>query len=351
MLQRKGHCTCNSTFMKTGVLLVNLGTPDSPSIKDVRKYLTEFLNDPYVIDIPLLRRFFLVNFIIVPFRAPKTAKLYKEIWTDKGSPLLMHGIDVKEKLQEELGENFIVELGMRYKHPDLKSALEKLKAENISKIIVVPMYPQYASSTTETTIEKIKKITDKWQSAPDIEFIKQFYEHPGFINAWVERVNAYDLDKYDHILFSFHGLPERHLKKGHGTGSCDEYNCTKEINENNQYCYKATCYETARMIAAQLNIAKEKCTICFQSRLGKDPWIQPYSDKVIIEKARSGIKKMLVLSPAFVADCLETVYEIGIEYAELFKENGGEELQLVECLNSHPSWIAALKEIVLDASH
>ena len=147
--------------MKTGILLVNLGTPDSPSIRDVRKYLTEFLNDPYIIDIPLLKRFFLVNFIIVPFRAPKTTRLYKEIWTDKGSPILMHGIDVKEKLQEELGEDYIVELGMRYQHPDLKSALEKLKAENVSKIIVVPMYPQYASSTTGTTIEKIKKAF-KW---------------------------------------------------------------------------------------------------------------------------------------------------------------------------------------------
>lgn len=336
--------------MKTGVLLINLGTPDSPSTADVRKYLTEFLNDPRVIDISPLARLLLVNLIIVPFRAPKSAKLYKKIWTERGSPLLFHGVDVQKKLQESLGDNYIVEFGMRYQNPGVHLALERLEKQNVNKLIILPMYPQYASSSTGSTIEHVKKLMSKWEVVPDISIISQFYNNPDFINTIVEISKKYNLNDYEHFIFSFHGLPERQIKKADCSGTClASKSCCDQINDNNHHCYRATSFETARSIVKGLNIPKDKYTVSFQSRLGKDPWIKPYSDKVIEAKAKEGIKKMLVFSPAFVADCLETIYEIGVEYDELFKEHGGEKIQLVESLNSHPLWIETLKRMVIDS--
>lgn len=333
--------------MKTGVLLINLGTPDSPSTADVRKYLTEFLNDPRVIDIAPLSRMLLVNLIIVPFRASKSAKLYKEIWTERGSPLLFHGLDVQQKLQESLGDEYVVEFGMRYQSPSIKAALDRLEKQYVKKLIVIPMYPQYASSSTGSTIEHLQKQMGHWQAMPDINIISQFYDDPNFINTILEISKKYTLSEYEHFVFSFHGLPERQIKKADCSNTClASASCCDTINKNNHHCYRATSFATARAIAKGLNIPAEKYTISFQSRLGRDPWIKPYSDKVIEEKAKQGIKKMLVFSPAFVADCLETIYEIGTEYDHLFKEHGGEKIQLVESLNSHPMWIDALKKMV-----
>jgi len=337
---------------KTGVLLVNLGTPDSPSVKDVRRYLFEFLNDPRVIDLPAALRLFLVNVIIVPFRAPKSAKIYNDLWNSlpgnkQGSPILIYGLSVKEKLQTVLGNDFDVELAMRYQNPSIDKVLEQMGRKNYRKIIVIPLFPQYASATTGSVIDKVMKLTRKWWVVPEIEFIGQFYDNEGFLDTIAERAKKYNLDDYDHILFSYHGLPVRQVNKAHPEGkTCEEDNCKNEINNNNRYCYNAACYATTRLITAKLNIPKEKYTVCFQSRLDKN-WLEPFADKTIIELAKKGAKKLLVFSPAFVADCLETIIEIGKEYQQLFAENGGEKVQLVESLNDHPLWINTLKEVVL----
>jgi len=334
------------------VLLINIGTPDSPSTGDVRKYLREFLNDPRVIDILWLSRFLLVNLLIVPLRAPKSAGLYQKIWT-KGSPVLLHGIAVKEKLQTELGSDYIVELGMRYQNPSIKIALENFRKACLEKLIIIPLYPQYASSSTGSSIENVMKTIRSWEVMPAINVISKFYDRPDFIDCWVEAAKKYNLNEYDHFLFSYHGLPERQIKKAsihYSNDYCQFGNCCSTINKNNQYCYRAAAYETTRQIVKKLNIPEEKYTVSFQSRLGRTPWIKPYSDHVIVEKAKQGIKKILAFSPAFVADCLETVYEVGIEYNELFQKNGGEKIQLVESLNSNQKWIFLLKSIVTENS-
>lgn len=339
---------------KTAVLLINLGTPDSPSVKDVRKYLFEFLNDPRVIDIPAIARFILVNFIIVPFRAPKSAKIYQKLWTNNGlpegvigSPILYYGKSVRQKLQKELGEDYEVYLAMRYQNPSMESVFEELSKRNFNKIIFIPLFPQYASATTGSVIEKAMKLVKKWWIIPEIKFISRFYDEDGFINTIVDRAKKYNFEKYDHILFSYHGLPVRQVDKVYKDGTlCREHRCETEINEFNQYCYKATCYATTRLIAEKLNLPEEKYTVCFQSRLDKK-WLEPFTDKVIIEQAKKGAKKLLVFSPAFVADCLETLIEIGVEYQKLFEEYGGEKVQLVESLNDHPAWIETLKNMVI----
>ncbi len=336
---------------KTGVLLVNLGTPDSPSVPDVRKYLFEFLNDPRVIDLPWLLRKFLVNIIIVPFRAPKSAKIYQQLWTKDGSPLIIYGNSVKEKLQNALGNEFEVELAMRYQNPGLNYVLEKMRQKQYQEIIVIPLFPQYASATTGSVAEKIMKIINKWWVIPEIKISGQFFDNEDFINSFAVRAKQYNIEEYDHVLFSFHGLPVRQVDKVHLNGKhCADYNCESEMNENNKLCYRAACYATTRLLTSKLKIPKDKYTVCFQSRLDKN-WLEPFTDKVIIQKAKEGAKKLLVFSPAFVADCLETIVEIGIEYKKLFEEHGGEKVQLVESLNDHPLWIDALKNLVLNHSN
>ncbi len=332
---------------KTCVLLINLGTPDSPSVKDVRKYLFEFLNDPRVIDINPIGRFFLVNFIIVPFRAPKSAKIYKELWTDKGSPIMIYGESVKEKLQKELGNDFEIELAMRYQNPGLDEVCARMEKKGYEKIIILPLFPQYASASTGSAIDKAMKLISKWWVIPEIKIISQFYDDEYYLDCVIEQSKKYNLNDYDHILFSYHGLPVRQVDKVYSDGKpCDDHKCDEEINDDNIYCYKATCYATTRMLAEKLNLPKERYTVCFQSRLDKD-WLEPFSDKVVEEWAKKGAKKLLVFSPAFVADCLETTIEIGKEYQDLFVEHGGEKVQLVESLNDHPMWIETLKKMVL----
>lgn len=347
--------------MKTGVLLINLGTPDSPSTKDVRTYLTQFLNDPRVIDIHPVGRFLLVNGIIVPFRASKSAKLYQHIWTKEGSPLLINSNKMKALLQKELGDAFVVELGMRYQNPSIESALNKLREQQVEQIIIIPLYPQYASSSTGSSIEEAIRIIKKWEVTPSIKIISKFYDDPGFIDACVEVGKKYltpdpspggegrNITDYDYFIFSYHGLPERHIMKGaahYGKNTCKLGSCCDVISRNNQYCYRANCFETTRQLVKRLNIPEGKYETTFQSRLN-DKWIKPYSDKVVEEKAKEGKKKILVFSPAFVSDCLETIYEVGTEYNEIFTKHGGEKIQLVESLNDHPKWIEALKNMVL----
>lgn len=332
--------------MKSAVLLVNLGTPDSPSVKDVRSYLSQFLNDPRVIDIPWLFRKLLVNFIIVPFRAPKSARIYQKLWTENGSPLLHFGKKTRELLQAELKDNFDVHLAMRYKNPSIPDVLEVIRKKNYDRIIVLPLFPQYASASTGSALDEVMRVIQKWWVIPELRIISQYYDHPRFIEAFVARGKQYNLNDYDHILFSYHGLPERQVDKVYNEGLCADHNCENEITEENKFCYKATCYATTRLLASSLNIPSEKYTVCFQSRLDQK-WIQPFSDEVVKECGNKGMKKLLVFSPAFTADCLETIIEIGEEYQEIFEEHGGEKVQLVESLNDHPLWIQCMKELVL----
>ena len=335
--------------MKTGVLLINLGTPDSPKTSDVRKYLSQFLNDPRVIDINPIARFLLVNGIIVPFRAPKSAKLYRHIWTKEGSPLLVNSMKVKTLLQKSLGDSYAVELGMRYQSPSMESALNKLREAQVEKIIMIPLYPQYASSSTGSSIEEAMRIVGRWEVTPSVEIISKFYDNPDFVDACVEVAKKYSLNDYDYFIFSYHGLPERHIMKGSANyceNTCKLGSCCDSITKNNQYCYRANCFETTRQLVTRLDIPEGKYETTFQSRLN-DKWIKPYSDAVVEQKAKEGKKKILVFSPAFVSDCLETIYEIGVEYNEIFEEHGGEKITLVESLNDHPKWIDALKNMVL----
>lgn len=335
--------------MKTGVLLLNLGTPDSPSVSDVRKYLREFLMDPYVIDINPVGRWFLVNTIIAPFRAPKSAKLYQEIWSKQGSPLLAHGNDLKTKLQAAFGDAYAVALGMRYQKPSIREALIELRDKKVDRIIAVPLYPQYASATTGSTIEAVKNEAGKIRGLPEMKFIERFHQRPEYIDAVIDSASAFDLEEFDHILFSFHGVPERQITRTSaqlGDSSCSFGSCCDSITTKNQYCYRANCIHTARDIVKRLNIPAGDYTICFQSRLGRIPWLQPFSDQVVTDLAKSGKRKILIFSPAFVADCLETIHEIGVEYDELFREHGGEKVQLVPSLNSSARWVEALKKII-----
>lgn len=337
--------------VKKGILLINLGTPDSPSVPDVRKYLREFLMDPRVIDINAVGRTLLVKGIIAPFRGPKSAKSYKAIWTDKGSPLMVYGIKVKELLQKKLGDAYHVDLAMRYQSPSIESVLNSFYEQGIFDIKVIPLFPQYASATTGSVHEKVMDIVAKWQIIPRIEFVNSYYDHPMMIDAFAEIGKEYEPGKYDHVLFSFHGLPKRQLVKSDPSKQhCQKVDkCCETITDSNRFCYSAQCYQTAYAIATKLGLNKSQFSICFQSRLGRDPWITPYTSEVIEELAKQGKKKILVFCPAFVADCLETIFEIAEEYQEEFLEYGGEKVQLVTGLNDHPRWIDALENIALQA--
>ena len=334
---------------KTAVLLIQLGTPDSPKTSDVRRYLSEFLNDPRVIDLPWLARKLLVNGIIVPFRAPKSAKIYKELWDlGKGqSPLLVHTQKVQEKLKVRLkSSNVDVYMAMRYQNPSMADVMEEMRALHYDHVIVLPLFPQYASASSGSAIERAMKIMSTWWTTPEISIVNQFWDNSGYIDSIVERSKAFNLKDYDHILFSYHGLPEKHVDKVYeGDSLCSEAPCETEINDKNSMCYKATSYATTRLIADKLGLKDEDYTVCFQSRLDKK-WLTPFSDKVVEEQGRRGAKKLLAFSPAFVADCLETVIEIGHEYQDIFEEHGGEKIQLVPSSNDHERFIDGLEEII-----
>lgn len=330
-----------------GVLLVNLGTPNSPEVKDVRAYLREFLMDERVIDIPYISRWFLVNVIIATFRSPKSAKEYKKVWTDKGSPLLVYGLRLEELLQETLGSDYIVSLGMRYQTPSINTALKAFENKGIDELIVIPLFPQYASASTGSVAQKVMEEIKDSLVIPTVRIVEKFFDHPTFIEALTAIAKKQMNDKeYDHFVFSYHGLPERQILKSAVDDYCKIGDCCNTYHSKNAYCYRAQCFATTRLLAEKLEIPKDKYSICFQSRLGKEPWIQPYIDDAVDDIISKGAKKVLAFSPAFVADCLETTIEIGQEYRDSFKEKGGEEWDLVASLNDHPLWVQTLKDIV-----
>ncbi|MEQ8530453.1 MAG: ferrochelatase [Imperialibacter sp.] len=339
----------NNKKGKKGVLLVNLGTPDQPDTPNVRKYLREFLMDGRVIDIPFVQRWMLINFIIAPFRAPKSAAEYQKLWDERGSPLKYYGEDVRDLLQKELTNDYVVALAMRYQNPSIASGLDELKKAHVSEIIVVPLFPQYASASTGSVADKVMEIVRKWQIIPNIRFINQFADDPMFIEVIAQRAKKWmEQHDYDHYLFSYHGLPERQILKGSVGSQCQLGKCCNSFHDKNRYCYRAQCFLTSRLIAESLGIPEDKYTVAFQSRLGKTPWIQPYTDEKLVEFAEKGYKKVLAFSPAFVSDCLETTVEVGETYHEQFLEAGGERWDLVESLNDHPLWIQCLKNLVME---
>jgi ferrochelatase len=331
----------------TGVLVVNLGTPDQPTRSAVYRYLKQFLLDPRVIDINPIARNLLVRLIIAPFRSGKSAKAYEKIWTKDGSPLKIYGYRLVEMLRERLGRDYVVELGMRYQNPSIESALQALLRQNIDKLIVFPLFPQYASATTGSVHEEVMRLLAKEQIILPTVLLSDYYQDPKMIEAFVARAADHPWQDYDHILFSYHGLPQRQLRKADRNQHClQKPNCCAQITEDNRFCYSAQCYATTEAIAKALGLPKERYTTCFQSRLGRDPWIQPYTSDVLKERRKAGDKRLLVFCPAFVADCLETIVEISEEYAEEFEELGGEHVQLVEGLNDHPLWADAVTQLI-----
>lgn len=338
-------------FGKKGVLIINLGTPDDPSRGAVYRYLKQFLLDPRVIDYSWLPRNLLVRGIIAPFRSGSSAKLYKQLWTEEGSPLKVYGERVAAGVQDLLGEEYIVELAMRYQSPSISGAIDRLTAQKVSEVIIFPMFPQYASATTGSVHDEVMRIFRKKDIIPNIRMINSYYDYQPMIDIFADNARKFDLDSYDHILFSYHGLPQRQLRKADDFNHClQSPNCCQSISSTNQFCYSAQCHATTRAIAKTLQLSAEQYTTTFQSRLGPEAWVQPYTSATIEELAKNGAKRILVFSPAFVADCLETIIEIGTEYQEEFEEMGGEKVDLVPSLNDDPRWIRIVADLVLEQS-
>lgn len=344
----------------TGVLLINVGTPDSPRTADVRRYLKQFLGDGRVIDLPWLGRKALVNGLIAPFRAPKSAKAYSKLWTTKGSPLIVHGTALRDALGDALGPHFRVALAMNYQRPSIKDGLDGLMKAGVQRLVLVPLYPQYASSSTGASLQAAFLEIAELNDIPPVITIPPFYREEGYLSAFTERIAACEPQRYDHVLFSFHGLPERHIQRSHTP--CSRHlqrelsasavtGCPCEIGDHFVFpsCYKMQCHWTAREIARRSGLRTNAWSVGFQSRLDSQ-WVKPFSDVRVQELAKGGCKKLLVVSPAFVADCLETVIEIGEEYAELFKASGGDELRLVPSLNASSTWVDALSTLVRGAA-
>ena len=334
--------------MRTGLLLINLGTPDSVAVSDVRRYLDEFLMDPRVIDLSPLGRWALVKLAILPTRPKESAEAYEKIWTDRGSPLLFHTVDLAEQVQARVGENVVVDIAMRYQNPSIAAALERFRLAGIDNIVVFPLFPQYSSAATGSAVEKVWVEAGKRWNTPSIVNVPAFYDHPAFIEAF-RAVAAPILGemKPDRVMMSFHGLPERHVRKSDETAEqthcLASESCCGAICPANRNCYRAQCYATARALSAALELPDAE--VAFQSRLGKDPWVRPYTDERLDELPGEGVESVAVLCPAFVADCLETIEEIGMRAQEDFVAAGGRELRLVPSLNATDAWADAVVAI------
>ncbi|KTD18340.1 ferrochelatase [Legionella jordanis] len=328
-------------MMKKAVLLINLGTPDNFDKTSVRRYLREFLADKRVIDLPAPLRYALLYGLILPFKPKQSAHAYQSIWYEGGSPLLVHSIRLQEKLQEKLGENYKVILGMRYGRPSIQEALEEVKTyEHLS---VLPLFPQYSSAATGSAIEKVLELLLPKKTLPHLRIIRDFYQQPAFIKAQAALIRPYLAD-HDYLLFSYHGIPERHLIHN-GCSSICAGSCP-EINPANQTCYRAQCYMTTKALAQQLNLNEADYAVAFQSRLGKAAWLQPYTDVFLPQLIQKGIKRVAVTCPSFVTDCLETLEEIGIRAKEQWQRLGGSELTLIPSLNENELWVSGLAEIL-----
>ncbi|MBM3112493.1 ferrochelatase [Pseudomonas sp. P66] len=326
------------------LLLVNLGSPASTSVADVRSYLNQFLMDPYVIDLPWPVRRLLVSLILIK-RPEQSAHAYASIWWDEGSPLVV----LTRRLQAAMREHWQhgpVEIAMRYGEPSLPTVLQRLAAQGVHKVTLAPLYPQFADSTVTTVVEQARQVIANQHLPLEMTVLQPFYDQPEYIDALVESARPYLEQDYDHLLMSFHGLPERHLKKLDPTGKHDfqAADCCRDSSAQMlAVCYRGQCLKTAQAFAKKMGIADGKWSVSFQSRLGRAKWIEPYTEARLDELGKAGAKKLLVMCPAFVADCIETLEEIGDRGREQFIAAGGEELVLVPCLNDHPQWVQALK--------
>jgi protoporphyrin/coproporphyrin ferrochelatase len=332
--------------MSAGILLINLGSPDSPSVGDVRRYLREFLMDGRVIDTPWPLRTAIVYGGILPFRPKESAHAYQSVWTKQGSPLVAICRRVRTQLQERVG--IPVELAMRYQNPSIKDALEKLADQNVKQLLLIPMFPHYAMSSYETAVERVKELLV--QHAPRMTLTTEppYYSEPDYISALVGSATESLNSGYDHLLFSFHGVPERQIKKSDPTHShcLKAANCCEAASPAHTTCYRAQCFKTVKAFVSAANIPGDKYSVAFQSRLGRDPWLAPSTENELQRLATAGIKNLLVICPAFVADCLETIEEIGIRGRDTFLKAGGERFTQIPCLNEHPLWMAALEKMV-----
>jgi ferrochelatase len=341
-----------SNSSKRGILLMNLGSPDSTDVKDVKKYLTQFLMDERVIDKPYLLRALLVQGLIVPFRAPKSAEAYRTIWTKEGSPLIDLSNQLRDALQQQVTEP--VEITMRYGNPTPKAAFEKLlyKMPDLEEVIAVPLYPHYAMSSFETAVEYVKEVHRQNGYRFKLNFLKPFYNDPEYIAALANRISPYLTRDFDHILFSYHGVPARHIKKSDITGHhcLQSPDCCSTPSPAHAFCYRHQCFTTTTLVTEKLGVPKEKYSVSFQSRLGKG-WLEPFTDMRLGQMPAEGIKKLLILCPAFVSDCLETLEEIQIRGRETFMNAGGEEYEMIPCVNTHPLWVKALSKMISEHNY
>jgi len=366
MEERLGVTATQETLRdRVGVLLLNLGSPDSPEPRDVRRYLREFLSDPRVIDLHPILRGALLHGVILPFRPRRSAAAYRKIWTDSGSPLLVFSRRLRDGVDAQLGERFQVELAMRYGSPSIPTALDRLLAADPVQLVVAPLFPQFAEAATGSCVARVEEHLESIRtgaaapnasgavSLPKLRFVPPFYDDPGFIAAW-SAVAREPLQRFapDHVLLSYHGLPERQLRRADSSGShcLERPDCCSEIRRVNRTCYRAQCHATSRALAAALALEPASWSLGFQSRLGPVRWIRPYTDRLLPELRQQGKRRLAILCPAFVADCLETLEEVGIRLRAQWRELGGEELLLVPCPNAHPSWCAALADLVRSAA-
>lgn len=338
---------------RVGLLLVNLGTPDAPRPREVRRYLREFLSDPRVLDVPALQRFLVLELLILPRRPRASAAAYQKVWGPQGSPLLYHGRALVEKVQARVGAPVQVELAMRYGNPSIESALDSFERAGVSRLVVFPLYPQYSSAATGSSIDRVMALAAQRWNTPYLQVIPPFYDHPAYLDARAEVSEPFFLEPLpERVFMSFHGLPERQVRRSDPSGShcLARPDCCERIGTVNQYCYRAHCYASARLLAERLQIPMEKVIVCFQSRLGRTPWLRPYTDEVLAAEARNGVRHAAILSPAFVADCLETIEELGIRGVEIWKQNGGDTLTLVPAVNSSDRFADAVIEIAAEHS-
>lgn len=323
---------------------MNLGSPDSTKVKDVRRYLNEFLMDERVIDMPYLGRLLLVKGIIVPFRAPKSAAAYQSVWTKEGSPLMVISKQLQEALQQQVPEPVV--LAMRYGNPAPWTAYDELleKVPGLEEVVLVPLYPHYAMSSYETAVEYAKEVYRKRKYPFKLTVIPPYYKEPNYLDALAGSIQPYLQEPYDHLLFSYHGVPERHIHKGDTTGHhcLKTPDCCETPSAAHAQCYRHQCLTTTRLVAQKLGLPEDKYSFSFQSRLGRDEWLKPYTAIRLEELPGEGIRKLVVACPAFVSDCLETLEEIAMEGKESFLHAGGESFTMIPCLNIHPLWVKAL---------
>ncbi len=328
-----------------GVLLVNLGSPDSTSVEDVRRYLNEFLMDKYVIDLPWIIRRLILSLFILPYRPARSADAYRAIWTEQGSPLIANSEKCTKQLRNKT--KVPVELAMRYGKPDMAEALSRLaKQPGIEEILLFPLYPHYAMSSVKTVVERAKTLIQEMGITTPLRVHPVFYDHDSYIEALVESASSWLEKDYDHLIFSYHGVPERHVMKDDPTGNhcLKDKTCCQKTSIAHKTCYRHQVYQTTEAFVEKAGVPVDKYSVGFQSRLGKAKWLEPNTLDVIKQLADQGAKRVLVICPSFVSDCLETLEEIGIGAKEEFIKAGGESLELIPCLNDHPAWENLLKQ-------